>query len=474
MKSMRLALAALVAAATTGPAPVALAQTLQENIGVAPPGFSDNSVSYRYGWAFREPGVTNSAHANGIDIPKHIVTVTHVDGGTMWSNFINVDALFSTSRDPAKNSDAGAIEVYGIYRGDLSLNEATRTRTFAVGGVLQDVSLQVGFDANTKNTEFAPAKKLLVFGPDFHWTIPGGFLSPRCSSRRSGTTTGSSRNRSASTRRSSPRWSGRSRWASPTCRWLRRLRQPGRAQGNRRFRRRDQDRGADRAAADLDVGAIAFDRPRKLDAFIGYQYWLNKFGNDHTRCRARSPTRSSSGCATTCSGPAPDPGKGRLPGDLRPSPITCPLMRQARDTAPAFASAAAAEGGGLDGLLDAATMRQEGVEVGPGVAIAGRHRHPGGTEAGRLKSITAAAAALAARHGGIAGERLCGGEAGQQQEKEQEGAWRTAPPWACPGNARECSGCTASRRSGSFPVKVRPDRERSGRDGRMQPGLLVP
>ena len=37
MKSMRLALAALVAAATTGPAPVALAQTLQENIGAAPP-----------------------------------------------------------------------------------------------------------------------------------------------------------------------------------------------------------------------------------------------------------------------------------------------------------------------------------------------------------------------------------------------------------------------------------------------------
>ena len=174
----RLALAALLVAATRRPAPAARAQTLEENTGAAAPaGFSDNNVSWRYGPAFREPGVTNSAHANGIDIPKNILNVTHVDGGAMWANFLSLDLLFSTGRDPANNSGSGAVEFYGIYRGDLSLNQALRTQSFAVGGVLQDVSLQVGFDANTKNTEFAPAKKLLVFGPDFHWTIPGGFLS---------------------------------------------------------------------------------------------------------------------------------------------------------------------------------------------------------------------------------------------------------------------------------------------------------
>ena len=124
----RLALAALLAAATAALvpaawAPAARAQTLEENIGTgAPAGFSDNNLSWRYGPAFREPGVTNSAHANGIDIPKHILNFTHVDGGAMWANFLSLDLLFSTGRDPASNSRSGAVEFYGIYRGDLSLN----------------------------------------------------------------------------------------------------------------------------------------------------------------------------------------------------------------------------------------------------------------------------------------------------------------------------------------------------------------
>ncbi len=173
MKRMRYALAAVMAVFSAS----ASAQTLEENVGVAPSGFSDNSVTYRYGPAFREPGVTNSAHANGIDIPKHILTFTHLDGGSVWSNFLNGDLLFSTSRDPANNSRSGAVEFYGLYRGDLSLNQATGTKMFSFGSILQDVSPQVGGDLNTKNTAFAPEKKLLVFGPDLHWNIPGGFLS---------------------------------------------------------------------------------------------------------------------------------------------------------------------------------------------------------------------------------------------------------------------------------------------------------
>jgi hypothetical protein len=33
----------------------------------------------------------------------------------------------------------------------------------------------------------------------------------------------------------------------------------------------------------LDVGALGFERPRKLYAFVGYQDWLDKSGNDHTQ-----------------------------------------------------------------------------------------------------------------------------------------------------------------------------------------------
>ncbi len=32
----------------------------------------------------------------------------------------------------------------------------------------------------------------------------------------------------------------------------------------------------------LDVGKLVWDQPNRLDAFIGFQYWLNKFGNVET------------------------------------------------------------------------------------------------------------------------------------------------------------------------------------------------
>jgi hypothetical protein len=103
----RLALAALLAAATTTLAPAARAQTLEENRGTAAPaGFSDTNLSWRYGPAFREPGVTNAGHANGIDIPKNILNFTHVDGGTMWANFLSLDLLFSTGRAGSMPSSA--------------------------------------------------------------------------------------------------------------------------------------------------------------------------------------------------------------------------------------------------------------------------------------------------------------------------------------------------------------------------------
>lgn len=262
----------------------ALAQTLEENIGAAPPGFSDNSVSYRYGWAFREPGVTNSAHANGIDIPKHILTLTHVDGGTMWSNFINVDALFSTSRDPANNSDAGAIEVYGIYRGDLSLNEATRSRTFSYGNILRDVTLQIGGDFNTKNTEFAPAKKLLVFGPDFQWNIPGGFLSTAVQFSKEWNNNGIV----GKSVDFDPALEFEAVWSVPLGFTRLPLSFTGFAnlinpKGKDGFGNGTKTEVLTEPRLSLDVGALTFDKPNKVDAFIGYQYWLNKFGNDHTK-----------------------------------------------------------------------------------------------------------------------------------------------------------------------------------------------
>ena len=278
MKLAQYAMAALLAVAGTP----ALAQSLEGNSGAAPRGFSDDSIGYRYGSNFREPGIANSHHWNGINIPKHILNVQHVDGGTMWSNFINVDFLFSSSRDPAVGVNRGAMEVYALYRGDLSLNSALRTNAFSIGGILQDVSLQIGGDINTKNTAFAPQKDLIVFGPDFHWNIPGGFLSTAFQIAHEW-------NQNGIVHKSvnfSPTWEIETVWSIP----LNFTRLPLSFNG---FMNVVGPKGRDGFNAGtkvevlaepqlvLDFGALVFDRPHKLDVVVGWQYWLNKFGNNN-------------------------------------------------------------------------------------------------------------------------------------------------------------------------------------------------
>jgi hypothetical protein len=242
-------------------------------------GFSDTSAEYKYGPNYREPGIRGF-------VPKHILSLTHVDGGPLWSNFINMDLLFSADNDPAKGAAKGgeqAVELYGLYRGDLSLNGALGTSAFTLNPFLRDVSMQVGFDANTKNTAFAPAKKLLTFGPNFHFNVPG-FLNIALHVAHEWNYNGIV-GKSVDFETT---FEAEMVWAIP----LAFTGLPLKFQG---FMNVVAPKGRDGFGANtktevlteprltLDVGALAFDAPRRLDAFLGYQYWLNKFGNDHTQ-----------------------------------------------------------------------------------------------------------------------------------------------------------------------------------------------
>jgi nucleoside-specific outer membrane channel protein Tsx len=136
--------------------------------------FQDNSIRYWYSADFREsdtPFLTP-----GKNIPKNIFSFTHVDGGNkLGNNFLNVDLLKSNHMDPIVNSPGeGAIEVYAVYRHDVSLNKITKSTKFAFGPI-KDVLITGGIDLNTKNTAFAPAKRMPVFGPTVALKVPKGF-----------------------------------------------------------------------------------------------------------------------------------------------------------------------------------------------------------------------------------------------------------------------------------------------------------
>lgn len=128
--------------------------------------WSDTSLSWRYGQAFREP-------FNAAKIQKHIFAVTHVSGYQYGSNFLNVDLLQSDSNDPGSlNQTDGAQEAYVVYRHTLDIGKL-RGEEIKFGPV-RGVGATFGFDWNTKNdVGYNSRKRMLVAGPTLMWDVPG-------------------------------------------------------------------------------------------------------------------------------------------------------------------------------------------------------------------------------------------------------------------------------------------------------------
>lgn len=118
--------------------------------------WSDNSVSYRYGSAFHEPG-------NDKDVKKNILTFTHVSGFKYGSNFFTIDALKSDKNDPANNGGGGAQELYAIYANQLHYSKLTGNKV--AFGPLNDFAWTSRLDLNAKDDAFASRVRKYIFGP---------------------------------------------------------------------------------------------------------------------------------------------------------------------------------------------------------------------------------------------------------------------------------------------------------------------
>ena len=134
--------------------------------------WSDTFLGYRTGNNFREPGKEMS-------IQKQILSLGHVSGNSLGSNFFNVDMLKSDSNDPVNNeataSPKGAQEVYVAYRNALSFSKMTKSKVEF--GPVRDIEWTTGFDYSAKNTTFAPSVYKLMTGPTFSFRVPKGFAT---------------------------------------------------------------------------------------------------------------------------------------------------------------------------------------------------------------------------------------------------------------------------------------------------------
>ncbi len=134
--------------------------------------WSDTALSLRYGTDFAEP-YDNDANGKRVNITKEIIALTNVTGFKYGTTFVNIDFLQSDHNDPGGGiaGNAGAQEVYGVFRGTFDLGKITGAKLAM--GPIRGYAITAGFDINTKNDGYASKKRMAVFGPTVEMEVPG-------------------------------------------------------------------------------------------------------------------------------------------------------------------------------------------------------------------------------------------------------------------------------------------------------------
>lgn len=247
--------------------------------------WSDSFLGYRYGTQFHEPSNTK-------DVRKHVLQYSQASGYSVGQNFVNLDILQSDKNDPSSGGDTGATEFYLTYRHQLHLGKLLE-RDLSFGPV-KEVAFTAGFDLNTKNTTFAPRKRLVVAGPTLKFNVPNnGFfdLSLLAGKEWNHCGLGSCTDHEHGFDNQlilSAAW-GLPFQAGPV---------PLKLQG---FINYNTDKGKDyagvkteaetlmRTSLMVDVGQMAAGRKNTLLVGVGYEMWLNKFGNHATAAGVTKP-----------------------------------------------------------------------------------------------------------------------------------------------------------------------------------------
>ncbi|HEY0183152.1 MAG TPA: hypothetical protein VGC09_10130 [Rhodopila sp.] len=243
--------------------------------------FSDTSMGVRESLFVANPGGGEGSR----NVNKTIVNLGHFDVWDYGSNFANVDVLFSNANEPAVNSSGGSTEFYGVYRGQFSPDKIFGLNTKF--GPFSEIDFEVGGDAETENTAFAPNKKLLVAGPNFHVNMPAGFLNI-------GVHISKEWNHNGFCADSCAKPGGPVDFdPAPEFEfvWLYPLNFTGLPLDFRGFMNIVLPKGKDgfgnqtateilaRPQLQLDLGSMLFHKPHKPDLYLAVEIWENKFGN---------------------------------------------------------------------------------------------------------------------------------------------------------------------------------------------------
>ena len=146
----------------------------------------DDRVTYSYIFSGTDPGVFSVRPDGSINgkTAKQVYSFTHFDIWAYGQNFFTISMYKSDHNDPASPCSnvgvtitgapatcAGATEIYGLFRSTFGWNQIFNTKAFSMGP-LNNISFEVGMDANTENNFLAPAKRDVVAGLQFEFNLP--------------------------------------------------------------------------------------------------------------------------------------------------------------------------------------------------------------------------------------------------------------------------------------------------------------
>lgn len=239
--------------------------------------WSDTSIGWRYGTQFAEP-------FNNKDIHKNILNLTHVSGYKYGTNFFNADALFSDSTDPSHaNSTEGAHEVYIVYRHTLDIGKISGSDIKF--GPVRGVGATIGFDVNTKtDAGYNSKKRMLVAGPTLMMDVPGFLNVSVLALWESNAPCNTFANTCVSRYTYDTHPMLNLAWGMPIgslplsfegfMNWIA-------SKGKDEFGGGTKPETNIDAQLMLDVGAVTGGKKGTFKLGFEYQYWRNKFGNDH-------------------------------------------------------------------------------------------------------------------------------------------------------------------------------------------------
>lgn len=254
-------------------------------------GFSDTWMGVRDATTVSNVGAEKGSR----NVNQVITNLGHFDAGDYGSNFFSVDGLFSNANEPANNSAGGATEFYAVYRGQLSLDKYMGLNTKF--GPFQAITFEFGGDWEGENSQFAPSKKALVAGPNFHFDVPAGFLNVGVHAyhewNNNGICNGSTAPGSCIFNGGSGGPVNFATTAEFEVVWMFPLTFTGLPLDFRGFTNIILPKGKDgfgnqtatevlaRPSLYLDVGQMIMNKPNRLYAYFQVELWDNKYGENH-------------------------------------------------------------------------------------------------------------------------------------------------------------------------------------------------